>query len=95
MYLGPNKKTKGEHYFYDPKVCKLLTRRKCRRIQGIPPEWRQNKSITLNDIDEDVHGSDNYDVLHEGAKEDSIEQLPESIMELEPLEELVDAPGVK
>ena len=64
-------------------------------IQGIPPEWRQNKSMTPNDIDEDVDGSDNYDVWHEDATEDdSIEQLPESIMELEPLEEPGDAAGV-
>ena len=40
MYLGPNKKAKDAHYFYDPKIYKLLTRRSFRMIQGIPPEWR-------------------------------------------------------
>ena len=45
MYLGPIKKTKDAHYFYDPKICKLLTRRSLQRVRETPPEWRQNKVL--------------------------------------------------
>ena len=50
MYLGSNKKTKDAHYFYDPKIKKVLTSRSYRRVPGIPKEYMQQENQTASDF---------------------------------------------
>ena len=71
MYLGPNTMTKDAHYFYDPIIRKVLTRRRYRRIAGVPKEWTQQQNqITqqTTELPELVEtGSDRYDTWQRGA----------------------------